>query len=110
MDLNTLSDGLNPDTVKRNLSDAYPTVISPPSSSYRGEGKQYVDAYIKVFFYPDEVRFVDVTFCSLASSLVLAQIEFHSGFTSMDYRKSQAIQRRTYDVVGDCQEGIGSGE
>lgn len=55
MDLNTLSDGLNPDTIQKNLIDAYPAISSPPESSYRGEGKQYVDAYIKVFFYPDEV-------------------------------------------------------
>lgn len=56
MDLNTLSDGLNPGTMKKSLSDAHPSVTMPHASSYRGEGKQYVDAYIKVFFYPDEVR------------------------------------------------------
>ena len=56
MDLNTLSDKLNPDSVKRHLIEAYPNIKTPPASSYRGEGKQYVDAYIKVVFYPDEVR------------------------------------------------------
>ena len=62
MDLNTLSDGLNPGTVKKCLVDVYPTVTTPHASSYRGEGKQYVDAYIKVFFYPDEVRLAQFNF------------------------------------------------
>jgi len=55
MDLNTLSDKLNPDSVKKHLIEVFPNINAPPASSHRGEGKQYVDAYIKVVFYPDEV-------------------------------------------------------
>ncbi|KAL3785773.1 hypothetical protein HJC23_007329 [Cyclotella cryptica] len=54
MDLATLSHGLNPEIVKENLSEMYPT-IKPPPASCREEVKAYVDAYIKVFYYPDEV-------------------------------------------------------
>lgn len=69
MDLNTLSDGLHPDTIKGNLVDTYPSIKSPPASSYRGEGKQYVDAYIKVFFYPDEVRLICCCMCVLDGAI-----------------------------------------
>ncbi|EED93374.1 predicted protein [Thalassiosira pseudonana CCMP1335] len=53
MDLATLSHGLISDTIKANLEEAYPT-ISPPPDSCREEVMRYVDAFIKVFYYPDE--------------------------------------------------------
>ena len=36
MDLNTLSDGLNPNAVKKKLNAEYPNLTPPPASSYRG--------------------------------------------------------------------------
>jgi hypothetical protein len=72
MDLATLSDGLNPDTVKKNMIEEYPSMTAPPSSC-RSEVKRYVDAYIKVFFYPDEVRRLWLFLCK---TIVSRNIQF----------------------------------
>ena len=85
MDLNTLSDCLNPNAVKNILVDEYPSLNPPPASSCRGEGKQYVDAYIKVFFYPDEV--------SLITTCVQININMfmHTAFTHSEFHLESKV-------------------
>lgn len=55
MDLATLSHGLIPCTVQAEVEDDFPSV-SPPPQACREEMMRYVDRYIKVFYFPNEVR------------------------------------------------------
>lgn len=54
MDLATLSHGLMPETVMGELEDDY-SAIGPPPQSCREGMMRYVDAFIKVFYFPNEV-------------------------------------------------------
>ena len=56
MDLATLSHGLIPGTVQAEVEDDYP-MISPPPKACREEMMRYVDTFIKVFYFPNQVRF-----------------------------------------------------
>lgn len=55
MDVATLTHALSPELVKSNLHERY-QMITSPSDSCREEAMRYVDTFVKVFYYPDEVR------------------------------------------------------
>lgn len=59
MDLATLSHGFIPEIVQAEVEDDYPNIGTPPQA-YRDEMMRYVDKYIKVFYFPNEVRVVIV--------------------------------------------------
>jgi len=56
MDLATLSHGLHPESVKTALLERHQSIITTPSDSCREDMMRYVDTFIKVFYFPDEVR------------------------------------------------------
>ncbi len=56
MDLATLSHGLHPESVKTALYERQQLMITTPSDKCREEIMRYVDTFIKVFYFPDEVR------------------------------------------------------
>jgi len=53
MDLATLFHGLIPETVQAEVVDDYPS-ISPPPNACREEMMRYVDAFVKVFYFPNQ--------------------------------------------------------
>ena len=59
MDLATLSHGFMPDTLMAELEDDFPG-ISPPPQICREGMMRYVDTFIKVFYFPNEVSCVAV--------------------------------------------------
>jgi hypothetical protein len=59
MDLATLSHGFIPAIVQAEVEDEYPNIGTPPQA-YRDEMMRYVDKYIKVFYFPNEVRVIIV--------------------------------------------------
>lgn len=57
MDLATLSHGLHPESVKTTLFERHQSMITTPSDCCREDMMRYVDTFIKVFYFPEEVRF-----------------------------------------------------
>ena len=55
MDLATLFHGFSPETVQTEFEDDF-TNIAPPPQACREEMMRYVDTFIKVFYFPNEVR------------------------------------------------------
>ena len=59
MDLATLNHGLMPDAVREEIEELYPSVAPPPEAC-GVELMRYVDAFVKVFYFPPEVRYATV--------------------------------------------------
>ena len=55
MDLATLSHGLMPESVLEEIDEDYAAISLPPQAC-RNEMMRYVDTFIKVFYFPNEVR------------------------------------------------------
>ena len=57
IDLATLSSSLSATGIKERLNDQFDLDIKLPSQSICRRGMQYVDMYIKVFYFPEEVSY-----------------------------------------------------
>lgn len=107
MDLATLSHGLIPKTVKAEAEDDYPNISLPPQA-YREEMLRYVDNFIKVFYYPKEVRVV-VVFSLLILFVVTQDLTRDtypfslSGNNELGERQLWRIPHGSLHVVGYCK-------
>ena len=54
MDLATYYDGCNPDVVEHRIQGIFRVSSEPPPSISAIEDMQYVDAYVKAFYFPEE--------------------------------------------------------